>query len=49
MTKENQTIRDKLKEAEHIITMALASQPDDDEKCLLHLTKAVSDVKEVIS
>lgn len=49
MTKENQTIRDKLKEAEHIITTALASQPDDDDKCRLHLTKAIGDVKEAIS
>ena len=44
MTKENQEIREKLKTAEHIITAALASQPDDDEKCLAHLQKAVSDI-----
>ena len=49
MTKENQEIRDKLKTAEHIITTALASQPDDDEKCHTHLLKAVGDVSDAIS
>ena len=49
MTKENQEIRDKLKTAEHIITTALASQPDDDEKCHVHLRKAVEDVADAIS
>ena len=49
MTKENQEIRDKLKTAEHIITNALASQPDDNEKCHAHLCKAVEDVSDAIS
>lgn len=49
MTKENQEIRDKLKTAEHIITTALASQPEDDEKCHTHLLKAVEDVADAIS
>lgn len=49
MTKENQELRDKLKTADLIITTALASQPDDDEKCYVHLRKAVEDVSDAIS
>lgn len=49
MTKENQEIREKLKTAEHIITTALASQPDDDGKCHAHLLKAVGNVLDAIS
>ena len=49
MTKENQEIRDKLKTAEHIITTALAFQPDDNEKCHAHLCRAIEDVSDAIS
>ena len=48
MTKENQIIRDKLKAAEHIITTALASQPEDDALCKAHLKRAVREVCEKV-
>lgn len=44
MTPENQKLREALKAAENIIVSALAHQPEDDEKCLAHLQKAVSDI-----
>jgi hypothetical protein len=40
MTPENQKLRDALKAAENIIVSALAHQPEDDDKCLVHLIDA---------
>lgn len=44
MTKENEKLRDCLRDAESIITNALRSQPEGDNECKIHLTKAVKDV-----
>lgn len=48
MTLENQRLRDCLKTTEHIIVAALASQPDDDERCRQHLQKACNDAREAL-
>lgn len=44
MTKENEKLRDCLRDAESIITNALRSQPEGDNECKIHLTKAVKDI-----
>ena len=44
MTKENEKLRDCLRDAESIITNALRSQPEGDDECKRHLTNAVKEV-----
>lgn len=44
MTKENEKLRDCLRDAESIITNALRSQPEGDDACKRHLTNAVKEV-----
>ena len=48
MTKENEKLRDCLREVESIITNALRSQPEGDNECKIHLTKAVKDVLNLV-
>ena len=44
MTKENEKLRNCLRDAESIITNALRSQPEGDDECKRHLTNAVKEV-----
>lgn len=48
MTPENQKLRDALKSAECIIVSALAHQPEDDEKCRVHLQNACQEADRAI-
>ena len=48
MTPENQKLREALKAAECIIVSALAHQPEDDEKCRVHLQNACQEADRAI-
>ena len=47
MTKENQELRTIVKEVEVTAANALASQPDDDDKCKLHLMRTLTKIAEM--
>lgn len=47
MTKENQKLRDSVKEIEVTAANGLASQPDDDDKCKLHLMRSLTKIADI--
>ena len=49
MTKENQELRTIVKEAEVTAANALASQPDDDDKCKLHLMRTLTKIADMVA
>lgn len=48
MTEENNRLRDKVKEAESIAAKGLASQPDDDNACKVHLMRVLESISAVV-
>ena len=49
MTKENQKLRDSVKEIEVTAANCLASQPDDDDKCKLHLMRTLTKIADMVA
>ena len=47
MTKENQKLRTMVKEVEVTAANGLASQPDDDDKCKLHLMRSLTKIADI--
>lgn len=49
MTKENQELRNSVKEIEVTAANGLASQPDDDDKCKLHLMRTLTKIADMVA